>query len=449
MAFSFLSILQQFSIGLIGLSFLVFIHEGGHFLAARLFKIKVNTFSIGFGKTLWSRKWGKTLYCIKLIPFGGFVAMEGEQSNPQKELSQPQDNSFSFSQKPIWQRIIVALSGPFINIIFAFILLAAIYTQGVLETKPHPVIIKSVLPGSPAENTGLKPNDQIILLGETKVNSLPDFIKALQLNGTKATGILVLRKNKRKMLVTYPKENDFTIVEIGVRISGEGVKITKIIPNSPAEMSGLKENDHILKVNQQPIRILSEFITYIQKSPAQLPIMIEYQRNQKILTTAIVPNLNKQNKNQIGVQISPLSVRTEWTHSSLFKSLELSYHSNVRQAKLIFLGLKKLFTNEVSIKDMSGPVGIAQIMGIYFQSSFKQFLLLLCFISLNLGIMNLLPLAITDGGLILFLILEGIRKKPLSMSLQQKINQVTTLLFVLLALFITFQDILRIPSFLP
>ena len=232
---------EQFLIGFVALSFLVFIHELGHFLAARFFKVRVNQFSIGFGKTLLSYQGKTTLYSLKLFPFGGFVAMQGEYQatlSSQEPLKNTQD---SFSTKPIWQRISIALAGPLVNILFSFFVLTFVFWNGSFETKPQSVIVHSVAQKSIAQEIGIQPQDQILKLGNKEVVSTYDFYRSLQLNGLASNSLTILRQKEEQTLPFKPVFNEDDFVDLGIIFTSKGILIAKVFPNTPAQIAQLKK----------------------------------------------------------------------------------------------------------------------------------------------------------------------------------------------------------------
>jgi regulator of sigma E protease len=450
----------QIAIGIVGMSFLVFIHEGGHFAVAKLLGVKVHTFSVGFGKTLWSFKKGDTEYCLKAIPFGGFVAMSGEQPQDWKEGEEkPKQDPRDFSAKSVPARIAIALAGPAVNILFAFFLLTALYMVGIEEPVTDQVIVGQVATDSPAEEAGVKIGDKIVALNNKPISSVQEFETSVGMNGTDPLILQILRPSKEnpaveseKNIAITPQLHELGMAYIGVLPNAISIQVGKVFPGSPAEKAGLKIGDKLLSINQKPITSGGMFKKEVQDSRGQaIPIAIK--RGEENIEVAVNPKLTENESSDvkewlIGIHMQPTYSQYQVVHRGLGESLVKSYETNKSYSLVIFTTLQKILRGSIPLQSLSGPVGIMQVIGTSFRANVKKFVELLAMISLNLGIMNLLPLIITDGGLVLFLLLEAIRRKPLSVNTQMRINQVAIALFITLALFITFHDVLRIPLFL-
>jgi len=436
-------LLTQIFFGLLGLSFLVLIHEGGHFIAAKKFGVKVRTFAIGFGKTLLSFKKGDTEYCLKAIPFGGYVAMEGEQPEDQKW-----GNSDEFASKPIYQRMIIALGGPLVNLIFAFIVLVGLYMWGIQEPKSNFLPIGQVEENSPAFKAGVTKQDTLTHIMGREVNGIEDFLSTLAPRANKITPLTLNKNGISRTVEITPQMHSMGFAYTGIIPGQYFVQAAQALSGSPSEKAGFKKGDKILEVQGVKVVDNESFIKMIQSSKgATLSILVERDSIHK--TLSVTPQPGEDSIYRIGLSIQPVyHTPTHVVKRSFIESVEKSWQTNVRLSKTVFVVLGNLFTGQIQLKALSGPVGILQVIGSSARKSIEDFIYFLALISLNLGLMNLLPLIITDGGIILFLLLEAIRGKPLSQLTQQRINQVAVALFITLALFITFHDIKRIPLFL-
>ncbi len=434
------SLLYQIPVGLIGLSFLVFIHEMGHFLVAKWAGVKVNTFSIGFGKKLIKWKRGETEYCISLIPFGGYVAMAGEQ--PGEETGGKGD----FQSISVPKRILIALAGPVVNLVFAFVALAALYLTGVQEAKNN-MVVGDVLEASPAETAGVMRGDLLLSYKGKAVESWDFFMQEAALDGGKEGAIQVKRDSDILNLKITPVIHE----KLGIAmagLSGEGdVTVESLVPGKPAEKMGLLKGDIIRLVDGFPVASSSGLVELINKSKGQ-EVQLSILRSGQEQLVNVTPVKDPESERFV-IGIYPiLAVPTALVKRGFGESITKSWDQNLYFASALFRYLGGLFTGQVKAKALSGPIGILQMIANSLQYSIQRFIEFLAMISMNLGIMNLLPLAITDGGLILFLLLEAIRRKPLSTVVQMRINQVAMAFFLLLAIFVTTHDIIRIPWFL-
>lgn len=435
------SLLYQIPIGLLGLSFLVFIHELGHFLVAKWAGVKVNTFSIGFGKKLirWER--GGTEYCISAVPFGGYVAMAGEQPEDDTDGSPAE-----FRQKSVGVRMAIAAAGPAVNIAFSILLLFGLYLYGVQEPKST-LVVADVEKGQAADKAGVLKGDEILRLKGKPVESWEGFMQAVAVEGGNALPLTVKREGVLQDLTLTPEVDPKWGISL-VGVTGEAdILVGSVVPGKPAAAAGLKGGDQILAIEGTKVPSYSSLVDLINASKGQ-PVRMQVLRDGQETAVTVTPTLDKdQNKYVIGIYPT-IQMPTEFVRRGMGESLEKSWDKNWENATILFKTLKGLFTGSIHAKALSGPVGIVQIIATSLAASVQRFLELMALISMNLGVMNLLPLAITDGGVILFLMLEAIRRKPLELKTQMRINQVAISLFLVLALYVTFQDILRIPIFL-
>ncbi len=439
------SLLYQIPIGLLGLSFLVFIHEGGHFLVAKKLGVKVNTFSIGFGKKLISWKRGETEYCISAIPLGGYVAMAGEQ--PDDEGSgDGEAGERDFRAQSIPTRMAIAFAGPAVNLTFSFLILAILYFVGVQEPAFN-MMVGDVEKGSAAEKADIRRGDEILTLKGKPVKDWEALMQDFAIQGENPASIQVRRGqdvlDKQITPVMYAK---LGIAMAG--LSGETlVHVDKIIPGKPAEQMGLQVKDQILSIDGFKVSSPTALVELINASKGQ-EMALKIKRGTEEKSLMIKPIQDPGSQRYIigiypGLSVPMLSVKRGFG-----ASIEKSFQKNLEFGSAMFHTLKGIVTGQIKAKALSGPIGILQIIANSFHYGLQRFVEFMALISTNLGVMNLLPLAITDGGVIFFLIIEAIRRKPLKLTTQMRINQVAVSLFIMLALFVTFHDIKRIPWFL-
>jgi regulator of sigma E protease len=435
------SLLYQIPIGLIGLSFMVFVHELGHFLAAKSVGVRVHTFSIGFGKKLIRVKRGDTEYCLSAIPFGGYVAMAGE--NPDEGGYGATDE---FQQKSVGARMWIAVAGPAANILFALTILFCLYLAGVQEPKQG-LVVGHVEAQSAGEKAGVRVGDEIVSYAGKPMKDWEGFVQEAALSGDKVRPLNILREGEAKTLqISAAPDPRFGVALTGILGEWE-VRVHKLLPGKPAESAGLRAGDVIESVDGAAVPTSIALIDMINGSKGRtLNLAVRRGEEQKVIP--VTPAYDDASKRYV-IGIYPASViPTQLVRRGVWESARHSAVTTWGHATLVFRTFGKIFTGQVQVKALSGPIGIVQMISGSLQQSLQKFLEFTALLNTNLGIMNLLPLAITDGGLILFLIIEAIRRKPISPRVQGAVNRVGFTFFIALFLFITFQDILRIPMLL-
>jgi regulator of sigma E protease len=441
------SLLYQLPIGIIGLSFMVFVHELGHFLAAKKMGVRVHTFSIGFGKKLIRVKRGDTEYCLSLIPFGGYVAMAGE--NPDEG---GYGNTDEFQSKSVPARIFIAVAGPAANILFALALLFGLYLSGVQEPKPG-LTVGHVEEKSAGARAGVLPGDEILAFAGKPMRDWEQFVQEAALSGDKPQPLQIRRSAvgtevARDTTVSLSPEMNpkFGVALTGILGEWE-VSIHKVMPGRAADQAGLKAGDVIERVDGTPIPSATALVEMINGSKGRA-LALSVRRNDNPVELSVTPAYDADLKRwMIGIQPAGI-VPTMLVRRGVVASAQQAAATTWKHATLVFRTFGSLFTGDVHMKALSGPIGIVQMISGSLQQSTQKFIEFTALLNTNLGVLNLLPLAITDGGLILLLLIEAVRRKPVSPRIQGAINRVGVAFFVTVFLFITFQDILRIPMFL-
>ncbi|MBN1982113.1 MAG: RIP metalloprotease RseP [Chitinivibrionales bacterium] len=438
-------LLLQIIIGIFVLGVLVLLHELGHFLAAKSFKIRVITFSIGFGKPLFRKTYGQTEYRLSAIPFGGFVHMAGEQ--PEEGRSPAPDD---FTSKPVWQRACVAAAGPVANMISSIFFLWLVYIIGV----PHDTYLDNTTIGtvdrsSPAWQAGIEPGDSILAVNGKKVadwNEIGDLFSRQD----KTYTVLFMRKGieyTKTIQMPFIDERLPTSVTAGMQPSYPPV-VGSISPQSAAQRSGFKPNDTIVKIDTTDIYSWIQVSTLISAFDTTQPgITFEIKRDGAPLTLQTKPDYNYQEK-RFMLGIGPAQSKTRTVSYPPRQAVDLALAKTWDYTTMIFDVLSKLFNKTISAKQLSGPIGIIQMSGVVALGSFVSLLNFIALIGINLAVINLFPLIITDGGVLLFLLIEAVRRKPLPISAQMLLNKIAIAFFIMLFLFVTFNDIIRIPAFL-
>jgi len=443
----------QILLGLLVLSFLVLLHELGHFVAAKLVKIPVLKFSIGFGKPLISKKIGETTYQIAPIPFGGFVQMEGDEPGKTSEKG--------FNIRPVWQRAFVAVSGPLVNLVTAFLFLIVMYLHGV----PHATYLDStkvgfVENGSPADGF-LRAGDSIIAINGTPINDWQELDITLKNLCSSHTVDYIRNSQKETTVLTIkiPDPDKIDEFEHGLLPSLPPI-IGAVTPKSPADIAGITIGDTILSIDSMSIISWYDIPASIEKSCSTGTCTISvFVKNKTVRTVQVEPKftieqtskrkLKKQDK-PFGRYIAGIGPRTEQyiKNYSLIESWNKSISTWKSYCVMIFDVFGKLFSGEVQVGHLSGPLSIIMISGTAAQAGIASLLNFMALISVNLGILNLMPLVITDGGILALLLVEVVIRKPVPEKIHQVLATTFTILFLTLFIFVSFYDVIRIPMFM-
>ena len=441
--------MQDLLITLVSVAFvlgiMIIVHEFGHFAAAKLFGVRVETFSVGFGKRLFGFRRGDTDYRLSLIPLGGYVKMSGENI-----LEQRTGADYEFMSHPRWQRFVIAAAGPFMNIMLAVALLTAVY----MIRYEHPVyldrpaVIGWVLPGSPADKAGIQAGDRIVHVAGLTNPVWEDVEIKTDFNVNQPMQIQIDRNGQLLTKTVTPAASGPEQIGDPGWVPDQPNTVTEIEPNMPAANSGLKVGDNITDVNGQPTRSTAAMIRILQdnkEKPATLTVL----RDGKTLEVTVAPKLMKGEAGQpdayrIGIHSNPIHV----DKLSFTKALQRSIEQNKKYSLLVFDLVGKMFKNHALIKQVSGPIEIARASGAAAQQpGWTPLLALMAAISLNLGIFNLFPFPILDGGMILMLAIEGLRRRDISLTVKERVYQVAFVLLVVFAVLVIFNDISKLPAF--
>ncbi len=416
---------------IVALSLLIFFHEFGHFVVARLFGVRVETFSIGFGPKFLKKRIGNTTYAISLIPLGGYVKMSGE--NPDEPAKAPYD----FYAKPPWQRILIALAGPAMNLLLAVVFFAITFNIGryIPTYEMEKPIVGFVLSGSQ-----IKPGDEILDVNDQKIRTWKEFREVVALNPNKNLNLVVKRGQKSiPVMIHTGMDKKLGVGTIGI-VPAIKPTISNVVSNSPAEKSGLKPKDVILSINGHDVSRWEELVKDVSKSNGK-PINMKVLRNGRILTLNVKPSFNKKyNRYMIG--ITPL-IKLSFVRYPLVEAIKKGIQEFRSETKLFFVFLFKLLTGQASIKSLGGPILIAEVAKKAAAAGISNFMYFLGFISLQLGYFNLFPLPILDGGLIFTFLIEMIRRKPLSTTFRERFQEIGIVLILALTVVVFYNDIMR------
>ncbi len=428
------------------ISIIVFIHELGHFFFARLFGVRVLDFSIGFGRSIksWQTK-NNTIFNLRALPLGGYVKMHGEESLDKSRESD------SYNSKKYYQKLLITLGGPLFNFILALVIFFSINLYGVYKISP---IIGGVLPNSDAQIIGLQKNDEILEIDNNKISSYSDAQVALS-KRLGDTGVISLEIKRGENFFTYKIDiKDWLNTEqpsnflsiLGIIPPLEPI-IGAVINSSPAENGGLVAGDKLIQINNKNISFWSDIKKLVNDSGGK-EIQITVLRNQKEIDLQIKPVLSEDSFNwQIGITSSYTlnSNIRKFERYSISESITNSFKQTyeVIQSSVLFIG--KMISGSISPKNLGGPVMIGQYAGesvIY--GGLYSFIYLIAFISISLGIVNLLPLPVLDGGQALILTIEKLIRRDLPDWLLEFFYKIGTAIILFIFIFVFFNDIFRI-----
>ena len=437
-----LSILQTIFVMAIVLGFMILIHEFGHYAAAKYFGVRVEQFAIGFGKRLFGFKRGDTDYRVNILPLGGYVKMSGE--NPMDERT---SDPGEFMNHPRWQRFVIALAGPAMNIFLAVALLTAVYKVH-YEYPAYldgPVVIGWVNANSPAEKAGLQNGDRIARVENVTDPTWEQIDAKIALSPNQPLDFTIQRDGKTfEKQITPEPAGLHQIGSIGVEPKESDVTVTSVEAGLPAGKAGMKVGDIILTANGQPIPHIAALIDLLSRTKDQ-PINVDVLRNGQKIEFNLKPVLapsgpTGESAYRIGITAE---AATKIVHLDWAEAFSRSLDDNKKSSFLILELLQKMVERKVSLRQVDGPIGIGSAVGAAAREGWTPLLGITAAISLNLGIMNLLPIPILDGGVILLLIIEGLMQKDISLPIKERIYQAAFVFLVIFAVMVIYNDIVK------
>jgi regulator of sigma E protease len=419
------------------LGVLVFVHELGHFLVARWYGVRVITFSLGFGPKILKVVRGDTEYCISAIPLGGYVKLAGETVEDNREGAPDE-----FLSKSKWVRFQVYLAGPVMNILLAIVVLAGVLSQGadVALYQRQPAVIGSVAEGSPAALAGVQVGDRVLSVDGRPVPTWNDFdFEVLSRGGRQMTLFIERGTEQLTLSLTADAVGRYEGGDIGVA-PVRRPQIIEVNPGTPAAAAGLQARDVILQVGQDVGLSQPDVIARIQASANQ-PLSLVVERSGGPVTLTVTPE-EVGGVGRIGVSISPHE--TERIDPGVVQAFQMSLERNWESTLLIGRTVRGLFTAETPVRQLMGPVAIAEMSGTAAEVGWQALFNLMAMLSLNLGLLNLMPIPVLDGGHILILIVEGLARRDLSLRVKERILTAGALLVVMLMVTVLFNDVARL-----
>jgi regulator of sigma E protease len=424
------------------LGIMILAHEWGHYIAARLCKVRVDIFSIGFGRRIWGRRYGDTDFRLSLLPLGGFVKMAGD--NPLEERAGADDE---FLSKPRWQRAIIALGGPVMNIILALVLIIGLFAVLGLPYPAYltrPAEIAGLPKVSAARDAGLQVGDHIVELNGKAVTNWEDVARTFQaVKAGSALRVLVERESEKKTFDVPVADPPDVYSALGFPMIPP--RIEQVVPNKPADKSGLRADDQFVAVNGREVRTWPEIQELIRGSNGQELLLKVLRRGREVefRVTPVSERLGPQG--QPVWQIGILPIRDEvYRKVGLFEAVKQGVAANVAGTRLIVGIVGQLFTGRESLRNMQSVIGISREAGQAAKRGPVRFIELMAVISLNLAILNLLPIPILDGGHLLMLAIEGTIRRDLSVAVKERFVQVGMVFLLVVFAIVMYNDVLRL-----
>ncbi len=437
---------------LVVLGIMVIVHEFGHFAAAKLCGVRVEAFSVGFGPRLFGIVVGETDYKVCALPFGGYVKMSGEL--PGEETSHDPGD---FNEHPRWQRILIGLAGPMANFILALALMTGVlmFHHETYVYVDQPVTLDWVASGSVAAQAGLQPGDLIQKFDSVVHPSWKDLEIRAQINLNHTVAVTVLRSGQpvslQLPLPDTSKGGDFSLGKLGIYPEEQPgpIEIEDVAPQSPAARAGLQSGDRFLSVDGHLFHNTESLVAYMRgRNGAPMQVLVAQGATQRSLTIAPA-RMDDPNGGQtwlLGFTGKEPPYRVEKLPFS--GAIAASWSFNRSNSLLILEVLKRVVTHRMSVNTLSGPIGIARQTGMAVEmQGWQPILQLMAVISLNLGILNLLPFPILDGGLILFLLIESLLRRDVDMAIKERIYQVGFAMILVFAAYIVFNDVSKLHLF--
>ncbi|MGA2887380.1 MAG: RIP metalloprotease RseP [Terracidiphilus sp.] len=437
---------------------MVVVHEFGHFAVAKLCGVRVEAFSFGFGPRLFGYKHGDTDYKVCLLPVGGFVKMTGE--SPEQNLEVPGtapevhvDDPGSFMAHPRWQRMLIGVAGPVSNFILAFLLMLFYFgwINEVPSVEVKTTTVEWVIPNSAAAQAGIQPGDTFTHFANADNPSWEKVYEGLKLNADQIIPVSVDRGGKTLQLYMHvpasAKADEFDPGDAGILpqfVLGP-IGVSQVQPGNPAAEAGLRAGDSIESVDGHPFHTVSSLLAYMQAGEGN-PITLTVLRNGTTLSLVAHPAKLDANRWMLG--FVPVQIPYRHDPLPLPKAVSKSTTFCADNSFLIFEVLRGIFTRKVSVSQLAGPVGIARMAGDAAETKGWLYKFnLAAVISVNLGILNLLPFPILDGGGIFLLLIESTIRRDIGINVKERIYQGAFVVLLAFFAFIIFNDVSKLPFF--
>jgi regulator of sigma E protease len=434
------SIFSNIGVAMVVLGIIIVIHELGHFLVAKFFKIKVEVFSVGFGPRLIGFRKGETDYRISAFPLGGYVKMAGE--TPMDAVT---GEAYEFISKPKWQRFLVAAAGPAMNVLLAVVIIAGLYMYGtdVPEFLVGQPVINVVEAGSPADQAGLKAGDQIVSFDGKRRPDWQDVQNTVITSPGRNIAVVIEREGKQIELTLTPERKGREEAGDAGMFPYYRTLVQDVQPDSPALAAGIRPGDEIVRVNGIDLRSsgsLQQIVQEITLDTFPITVLREGKEIELQVTPVVSGELGRK---IIGINWYP-TYPTVHVKLGPLAAVQKSIESNKANAVLIFQVIGRLLKREASMKQLQGPIGIINYSGQAYQLGFVTLLTFMALISLNLGILNIMPIPILDGGVILLLVIESLLGRDLSLRMKERIVQASVVFILMIMVIVLYNDVVKL-----
>jgi regulator of sigma E protease len=441
------------------IAIMVVVHEFGHFIVAKLCKVRVEAFSVGFGPRLFGYVYRGTDYKVSLLPFGGYVKMAGENFGELSDAAAgtatvaPVDDPGALTSHPRWQQMLIGLAGPTANFVLAFVLMVFYFgwINEVPKVEVKSTTVEWVVPGSLAAQAGFEAGDIILHFGDADHPDWEKVYERIKLNPDQTLPVAVERSGATLQLSLHvpmnAKSDAFDVGDIGVlpQFSYDPLGVKEVTTDSPADRAGLRAGDGIQSVDGIPVHTVTTLLAYMQTGRGR-PLSLVVVRN----GAAQAPIVAYPTKLDEGWKLGfiPVQIPSRDDPLPLGKAVFKSTAFCADKSFTIFEVLRGLFTHKVAVSQLAGPVGIARMAGDAAEMKSSPIIFGLAgMISLNLGIINLMPFPILDGGMILFLLIESIIRREININVKERIYQAAFVALMVLMAVLTFNDVAKLPFF--
>ncbi|GMR24419.1 MAG: RIP metalloprotease RseP [Acidobacteriota bacterium] len=416
------------------LGVLVFVHEAGHFITAKWVGVRVKVFSLGFPPKLIGRTWGDTEYRIGALPLGGYVKMAGD--NPMESTGDPEE----FMSRTKWERLAILVAGPLMNLVLAIIILTVLFMVGIERPAglDDPAVVRFVAEDSPASRAGLVPGDQIVAIEGAPTESWSDALDHFVVSANDTLTVSLLRDGETiERDVDVEARGDEEIGYAGV-FPAVQPQVLRLREDFPAEHAGMRPGDVITKVDGAPIFYFTDLIDAIETREGA-PVLIEVLRAEETLEFDLTPQKDGD-RWLIGIEFNPSPMVIHRVPNPAL-AFAAALGETERFTRLTFVVLGRLLTGRASVNTLSGPIGIAQASGETARRGPRQLFMFMAFLSLNLGILNLLPIPLLDGGHMAVIAAEGLAGRDFSLRVKERILQVGFVLLMMLMVTVIYVDL--------
>ena len=434
-----MNILSNILALLVVIGVIIFVHELGHYLAARLFRIRVRVFSIGFGPRLWGFERGDTEYRLAMVPLGGYVAFSGiDPSNPTGDAG-------DFITKPRWQRIVVLLAGPAANVVLSIVLIAAVLVAGTELAGPRDLSteIGAVAPESAASEAGLQAGDTILRLDEEDVSDWREVANIVLVSPERRLAVDFERDGRTLSTVLVPRRVPRHELGDAGMYASLLPRVREVFEGTPAERAGIRYGDTLYAVDGHPIADADDFRRLVEPKAGE-EVSLEIGRADQRLEVRFVP-ADEGGVGRAGIAISHFSYQRVGPGAALIESARINWETTTE----IFGFLGRLVERRASPQSaIAGPIEIARISGQAARRSFNDLVFLTALISLNICILNLLPIPLLDGGQLAILLFESVLRRDVSIRVKNLMTQFGLVVIVSIMMFALYSDLVKNLPFL-